>query len=585
MNQVLRHPTFLLFSFCLLLTVLTLFIYGPGGDDDTHISYTVALQLAETGEIANHSGNPVEQGSSLLHVTTLAASYKLIHRLWPSVKLADIGPLFSLLAAVLCFPLLLNLARKCAITQHAYLLLCTTLSVSFSYWSLGGLESTLAALCFLCLVVSISNAYLSEQTSGITYLWSVYLSCLIVITVRPEGFFIITAFLLALQVLIWLNKTHNPGQDKYFCLKILCASLLLFSILCLWRESYFGQWFPQPVYAKAEGVSVDKILYGFLYFVYSMQLSIVLYTVALLFFLYLMFFKSRQFEFSFLVTISLCCSYLAFVVVSGGDWMTGGRFFTPIIPLLTLIILKALETFSFKRLYWFGLIFILMLETVFFALKFSTGENILLANDRGFVGKTAKFDRSVIKDNERYSWSENHNLIHLRDMSTINQLIDIINAVKDQPTFKNKAIEVSSIQMGMIPYHLSLTFGSSIQLIDLRGLSSYHITQCRYFDNATRNWLGIKSSYEKYFTAIESGQCPDLLLPDIIYDLSNLAPENIEKRFKSIRARGYRIVYRQIGILQDRAGYRSFDAAMFIAVSNEIYQQLPQDLRAKELHF
>ena len=563
---------------------MTLLFYGPGGDDDTHISYTVALHLAETGNIVNHSGEAVEQGSSLLHVVSLAAAFKVINTLWSSLKLTDIGPLFSLFAAFLCLPIMLSLAKRCQIRSRHYLLSLLLLSVSFSYWAIGGLESTLTSLCLLCLALTVTDGFSRRNSNALLAYCPIFMSCILVITVRPEGYFIIIAFLLALQVLILLQKASEV-QDKSFCLKIFCFSTVVFVALCLWRDNYFMQWFPQPVYAKAEGISLDKIAFGFLYFIYSMQLSIIIYTLMLLSLLILIFFKAQQFEFTVLVIISLSCSYLAFIVASGGDWMTGGRFFTPVIPLLILLCLKLLESFSIKPIFWGLLLLLAAFETLFFGLNFSTGENILLDEKEGFRGQKTDFNRSMISHGDRYSWSEKHNILHLRDMATTNALIDIVSAMQADDHYKNKRINISSIQMGMIPYHLSRTFSSSVRLIDLRGLSSLEVTSCAFFDDSARNWLGVKASYPKYFAAIESGDCPQLQWPDIIYDLSNLAPRDRDLRLKAITSKGYRIVYQQQGFLQNAVANKSFDAAMFIAVSEQAYTLLPLHLRDKRLQF
>lgn len=40
----------------LLLVLLGLFLFGPAGHDDSHITYATALQLSETGQILNVNG-------------------------------------------------------------------------------------------------------------------------------------------------------------------------------------------------------------------------------------------------------------------------------------------------------------------------------------------------------------------------------------------------------------------------------------------------------------------------------------------------------------------------------------------------
>ena len=87
-------------AFCLLLLMAVAFLaFGPGGDDDAHITYTAAKNLAETGAITNTNGEAVEQGSSLLHVILLGYTYKLANLVFGRIDMAAIGPLFSLFFA------------------------------------------------------------------------------------------------------------------------------------------------------------------------------------------------------------------------------------------------------------------------------------------------------------------------------------------------------------------------------------------------------------------------------------------------------------------------------------------------------
>ena len=573
----------MLFSGILLL-LLALLVYGPGGDDDTHITYTAAKNLADVGQILNHSGDAVEQGSSLLHVVALGYSYKLLQFLGAPWMLTDIGPIFSLIAAVCCLPLLMSLALKSGLRQRVLMLFLLVFSVSFTYWAVGGLESTLASLCLLTCVLFISKLFDDEKTA-----WGAWLKVVVavaaVILVRPEGFFIIIACLLALQVLLLLNSQSLTRVHRYTCMTIALIAVAIFVCVCLIRLYYFDQLFPQPVYAKADGFSWVKIGFGFLYFLYSMQLSIVIYTGLLLYLLYGLFFKRSKAPVQVLVALSFCCAYLAFIVVSGGDWMSGGRFFTPIIPLLILVAFFALQKLKAKVYVYVILLLIPVLETGFFALKFSTGENILRDKHAGFVGRSTQFDVSKIADIERYSWSERHNVLHLRDIPGTNALINVIKSIEQDKAFSQRPVYITSIQMGMTPYHLRNTFFAKIRLLDMRGLSTREITDCVYFSDSSRNWLGIKASYPKYFRAIKSGQCPKLIMPDIIYDLSNLAAEDIKDRFNTLTTEGYHIVYQQVGVLQDRAAYKYMDAAMFIAVSDTVYKMLPATLRDQQLRF
>ena len=252
-----KQSNILVLMLALLMAALGLFAYGPGGDDDTHISYAAAYNLAQEGAILNHSGDAVEQGSSLLHILSLAASFKLINSIVASVSITDIGPLFSLLMGIVCLPLLMLLNKDLTGANRLVSLSLTVLSVSFSYWAMGGLESTLTALCMLYLVLSVVTA-LNKSVSSVSNKAHLVLAMLGVILVRPEGYFVIIAFLLALQVLLQLQsrlETRSSNEitaSPLFCLKLGVVATIFFVLLCLWRYYNFDHIFPQCVFSNVK---------------------------------------------------------------------------------------------------------------------------------------------------------------------------------------------------------------------------------------------------------------------------------------------------------------------------------------------
>lgn len=565
------------FAACLtpaiLLMLLGLLGFGPGGDDDTHITYTASASLVEEHAILNNSGEFVEQGSSLLHVLTLSAFYKLATLFDSSLMIADIGPVFSLLIAILCLPLCWKLAYRLGIKKPLQPLLLLSLSLSFSYWSMGGLESSLAALCFLYWVLSIDQTMKNYEVSrAFNYIDPhFFLSLLCFLMVRPESAAIILAFLVTLQVVLFFQRKLFLSP---ILLYIFITTLVLFGLICAWRYCYFGQILPQPVYAKADGLSLDKITAGFLYFIYAMQLTLIIYVGVILWVVYLLFRRKIVLPVVFMITLSLSCAYLAFIVASGGDWMTGGRFFVPIVPLLVCLLCFVLQGGKWFRAFYCVLCLLAIAELVGFMAKFSLGVGLLQSNQF-----SALYENLNKKD---YSWSETANLVHVRDIPTIDALSAIIDEIERD---NQRPLLITSIQMGMVPYHLSQQYGALLKFVDMRGLTSQDVTQCSVLANSKRNWLGVKASYYRYFSAIEGDKCPSLIKPDIVYDLLNRSPEDNRKRLGVLYEAGYHLVYLQSGAVTTSNKWKQLDAKAFIVVSDNVYQQLSAATRSQTFDF
>lgn len=564
-------------SVCLIpaivLVILALFGFGPGGDDDTHITYTAAIALAEQQAVLNNNGEFVEQSSSLLHVLTLAVFYQLSKLFNADLMMADIGPVFSLLIAVLCLPLASSLSEKLKIQKPFFVLTLISVSLSFGYWSMGGLESSLAAFCFLYLVLIVGHLIENyERTKQLNLLNPhFYLSLLVFLMVRPESMAVIVAILLTLLVILFFQRKLFLTPVLVY---VLITAAVFFGLLCLWRYYYFGQLLPQPVYAKADGISFDKLVAGFLYYFYAMQLTLMIYVGVVLAFVYLLFSYKIDLSAYSMTCLSASCAYLAFIFLSGGDWMTGGRFFVPIIPLLACLFCLFFQHKKYFKTLYVVIVCVAVVEVSLFVAKMSTGVNLL---------EVRRFDQAYNRLNAKnYSWSETANLVHLRDVPMIDAMIDIIDQVDLD---KNTPLTITSIQMGMVPFHLSQRYKDHLQFVDMRGLTSQEATRCRLLASAQRNWLGVKASYRRYFSVIQSNECPRLKKPDIVYDLLNRSPEDNQKRLEILHNAGYHLVYLQKGVVEAPNTLKELDAKAFISVSPAIHQQLSTVTRFKVFAF
>lgn len=545
-----------------LLLLVAFFVFGSSGQDDPYITFAAAQQLAETGHIVNINGEAVEQGSSVLHVAILALLYKLT-----GISLGELGVLTSLFFALACFPLAHRLALQMGIVRTTFPLTLLALSTAFVYWSMGALESTLAAFVVLHLVLAVI-AWL-QPGSGLRGIAMVFAAVAAFLLTRPEAFFV-TLLFVALATALCL-----PSQPPYRKLAtLLLMAMGMFALLAAWRYHTFGQAFPQPVYAKAGDIGLQKILFGLGYFVVSAQASIILYSLNLLRPLYGWVRGRGERNPAFIVTAAFCMAYLAFVIASGGDWMGGGRFFVPIMPLLVLSFAYYLQRSVHYTLYRRLLFLLLAVEIAVFAELQATGMPLQRMN--GF-----KASVQPAPDWKGYSWVEISNYIHANDIALLDAMTPLLNVVLQQQT----QVVISGVQMGMVPYFLKQHFGDRVYFVDMRGLTTRHVTDCPAFADAKRLWTGLFVDYAQYFAVRRQGSCqlPEI---DLLFELQNLNKADNAARLQALADYGYRIVFHQETDIQGGIlGKKVLNSPYIIAVSDRIYRLLPATLQQAEKHW
>ena len=123
-----------------LFVTLAFSLYAAAGTDDSYLTYWAAHTLSSSGEFLNYNGARIEQSSSLLHVLTLA----VLHRV-TSLSLPTLGVLIGLTCGALTVAMTQRLAGL--IDQRLSLPagFLIALSTPVLYWSMGGLETTMAA--------------------------------------------------------------------------------------------------------------------------------------------------------------------------------------------------------------------------------------------------------------------------------------------------------------------------------------------------------------------------------------------------------------------------------------------------------
>jgi hypothetical protein len=524
-----------------------LFLYGgSSGHDDVYITYWAAKALGDFGKIINYNGEALEQSSSLLHVMMLTILYKV-----SGIPLPILGVFLSATMGGLTILAAWRLAVFLKIRSAWFVALFCALFPYLVYWSFGGLETTLVAFIAVLLVYSVI-LYLTQKISLFLCIFAI-LSISAYIIARPEAIFVVLAFLIGIALYflahnLLLKKRSDFTYGKFYYIKLMILvgiSLAIFTVLSFWRYEIFGQIFPQPVYAKTSGLQLSKFLPGIGYFFKQYWLpSLVILTGLTVFAINdtLRHHTHERKSAAFAIVISFMVATLAFVVSSGGDWMEGGRFFVPMLPLLVISGLYAVSRLP-KLLGTIVLVFLTLsasIETAKFLAYESRGIPLLRAK-----AVYSPVWRYFELSEEAFSWFEKVNRPHLRDIPFI-VMLDTV--VKRLLAAQSEQVTILSHKMGMVPFYIAKNHFGKVELIDRAGITSNHFTRCNVTRHLTKAKYGLRLGYRylfSHFNEIQS-KC-NIKPPAIIYDLNEAGGRNL------VEKKGYRIVYAQSGFIV--AGY------------------------------
>lgn len=548
--------------FMFLLVILSVFflhgfgLYSSSGRDDVHITYWASKILVETGELTNLNGKQVEQSSSLLHVLLLSLLYAV-----SGIPLPTIGGMFSIFMGALTLLLAWKYADFVEIENQWYVPILLALSPYFVYWSFGGLESTLVAFIVLLTLHSVSIFLLkSSSLKNLIYVF-VAISCYL--SVRPESIFVILLFFIVIIFFAFVQKIERYSKldINNKLLQLVGLSLLSFLIISTWRYINFEQIFPQPVYAKASGIHIQKIKEGLKYIIRSKLFSLLILSAFSISTIYrTISSKAKGGNIKLIVLLSFIVAYLSFVVVSGGDWMEGGRFLVPLMPLIIIIAIP-----SIARLKKTGVLILTILvvisvsETILFAKQKSTGMPFFDIPKVLHSLNNSKFNISY----KEHSWFEYTNKVHLRDIPVISALDHIISRLLKE---RNETVSILSNQMGMVPYYIAEKYFKNVEFIDMRALVTKHFTECEVTSELPKGMSGLELNYEIFFNHADdiSFKC-GITRPMIIYDLPQ--PED---RLKLMANNGYKVVYLQQGRVMSPFGGSTVGAGQYIAIRKDL---------------
>jgi hypothetical protein len=539
------------------------------GRDDSHITYWPAYTLARFGEILNYNGERVEQSSSLLHVLLLATFHKLT-----GVDVVTLGKLSSILAGVGTLLLLYALVRK--IADQATAFAGTMLAAACAYvvyWSFGGMETTLVSFIVVWLVLAFGD--FTSQTEG-TVRFRSLLSCVLAMIafalVRPESPVLLASTLVTVSGLSWLrfpnNETDARARQSRFLI-LFGAAAVVCALVFAFRLAYFGSAFPQPVTAKYDGLTTTALANGLRYLsasvfgagpgIAALLVAAGLACAALA----VLEWRSRRFQPHTVFMLLFVAGYVAFIVCSGGDWMEGGRFLVPVLPLALALVPVALSNAlpgGRRRIVLALSITVLFLVEVVSALAFARTESF-------GTRRWKELDAAQTHDLSAYSWFEKRSRVNMRDVPLIAFLNDFllpkIEAVHPGP------VVLLTGQMGMLPYHVAREYYGRVRFLDRRGLCDRTLTDCSLLQTFARDAAGLRMEYIEYFEMRErmEERC-GLPRPDVVFDLGGGNTQIVSEN-------GHFIVARHFGTVADEMGTGGDVLATgFVAIPDELYATL-----------
>lgn len=503
---------------------LGFFIYGSTGHDDSHINFWNVHTLLTQGELVNYNGERIEQTTSLLQDFMTAALVFITNS-----SIVTTGYLVDIAAAFGCAVLATTIARQYAPALAAYTGTLLFSSASFLLWSFGGMGEPLTALCLLFGIFCWWRWLIYGK-----HFWQVLCATLALVLVRPEIPVVIAAITAALVIACYRQQELRTRAWILFAVT-LCATCTLFA----WQQWYFGSWLPLPAIAKQGGALSAQLQRGSYYMIFGIALNPItglalLFSAPMLLIAAKSWWKKTQQPLDLLQAILLCSFfvYVGFIWTAGGDWMQASRFFVPIIPIATLLLLHILQKIPYLAV-THAIISLLIAGQLFLQLP------VITRQSHGIPVWVQTYIQQ--EHTARYGVFEKLNQEHVRDMAVIDHLAEIIPPLHQQ---LNRPLILMSGQAGMVFYYTAQQFYGQVIFRDLRGLVESSLTLCQELRALPRSPQGLFWGYRDFFEQQPSLQktC-GISKPDIIYDINDMT----QKLSKTLAPYGYTLVHREGG--------------------------------------
>jgi hypothetical protein len=394
------------------------------------------------------------------------------------------------------------------------------------YWSWGGLEASLAAICMVLWAVSLLRFVKENRWLGLLLVTPAFL------LVRPENLFIGLVALGGLGLYSWRTRCESwPWSRLRLTLVVTAAMGGMLMVVRLWL---FGEVLPHTAGVLAGDWNFGNLYRGLAYWVGEMLRHPEFLLLNLVCLVTLVALLRRAALDPILLILSLAGASFLLVVLAGGDWMENGRYFVPMIPLLVILVLESQGTeWPAKYRRWIRMLPVALLLVDGLGLAHtarwhSTGQPL---------GPTV----GIAEGGAGFSFFETANRVHARDLRVIRRLNPLVGDLWKE----NRApVTIMSQQAGMVMFHVAQRNYGHFRFIDLGGLCSRDFTDCPVTSGRGSTSGGLNMDYFYLFDAFKeiSAVC-GIEKPDIIFDIDN---EREEKQ-KFLSKNGYDIVYTQSG--------------------------------------
>ena len=428
--------------------------YLGAGRDDVFLTLWSGECLAAGKGLINHNGVAVEISSSILHTWVVAA-----------LAWADIMPLFlanKLFGLLALLGTLVFMAIACSRSLHSsnsdvtgmlFVLATVSTTPSLLYWSMGGLETSIAVFLWTALPLTLAHV---ERESARNLAASV-LGVLLVL-VRPEGYLILSL----IMILVTAAQRGTPYSRLLIRPWIVWSGV--FFAVSTWRLSSFGSIWPNPVLAKA-APSLESLSRGLRYALGFYTSSALVFALGVAFGVRLvMLVRARTRDYRSTVLVSTLLALHLFVITTGGDWMEHHRFLQPALPLLTLSLADQLDEVlpsrsRFTRLGIASSLLILVLLNL--------GQRSAVDSGTWTMESTAR--AGLVDADDLDSRAKLSNSVYARDAADLFPFFEEHLLGLEGST--EEPLVLATPQMGQLPYFLRSRFPEvTLELVDTRGL-------------------------------------------------------------------------------------------------------------------
>ena len=304
--------------------------------DDAAITFAYAANLLEGHGLVLHPSHPREEGySATLWLLILVAAGALGLPLGAVAK--GLGLMFGAGALALVLRAIPRAVPQADLAVPA----AVVVAAPFVVWSSSGLEHGLQA--FLIALTITAPALFPRRTLAVV---TAALSALVLL--RPETPLLVAAVFAVFALERWRSAPTAGTLRRRLArlLPITPVAFVPFAVWCalqIFRLAYFGDFWPNPYYAKAQQAgSIAHALnplggaWRYVLDYLSASYAFVLLPVLLLGRL------DRGTSLTVRLAWAIIVAQLGFVLYALGDWMGQSRFIAPMLPALAIVVAHAL---------------------------------------------------------------------------------------------------------------------------------------------------------------------------------------------------------------------------------------------------